>query len=311
MTARWPSAAAAALLAALPWAGGCAGGGGVDQPLRLDHISFRMHPGANDNAPAHLTLVRVAEDELLKELLQIESEAWFGEAGRAFRNKNPDALYDDWEVVPGRVSGPFDVELDDDEEVGGVLFCDTASAAPPMRLEADGDMTVNVAGDGCTVVSAGRDESFLERLRRRKLVSMTFATAADANGSRPVRVELVRTADAELVTDLLRLDPQIWFGRGGREFRAAHSSALFDYWELVPGTTFGPVDFAVNADADGVLFCAVPGGAPLRFAWEDEIEVAIDDEGCRVGAEEPAMRGGQTWNPLRWWRARTGREETP
>lgn len=294
---------APAWLALAALVGGCAGGGRVDEPLELDNISFYMEPGANGDAPARLALVRVEDERLVADLLKIEAGAWFAGEGRAFRNAHPKTIHDDWEVVPGRTSGPFDVEVD--ERVAGVLFCDTQDDAPPTRLEANGDLSVRVSASGCEVGPGQRRESVWQRLRRREFVNVTFTTSADANGSRPVRVELLRAPHAETADEVARLDARAWFGAAGREFRLGHPDTLFDYWELVPGSTHGPVRFAVNPQAGGVLFCEHRQGGALRFEWEDEMDIVIDREGCALAEEAAQAAGGRfAMNPLRWLRGR-------
>ena len=295
-----------ALVGAMLLTVACAGrnGGGVEEPLELDTVSFRMAAGVNGDRPARVALVRVDDDRLAEELLGIETAAWFGGEDRAFRNAHPASVHDGWEVVPGHDAGPFDVEVD--EDLVGVLFCDTRIDGPPLRLERDGDLVFDVSGEGCALRGGSRKESFFDRLRRRKRVDVTFALSPDANGSRPVRVELVRTPDTQLVTELARLDSQAWFSQAGREFRARHSDALFDDWELVPGATYGPFELGVNDKADGVLFCGTPAGRALRVKWQRNIEIEIDARSCRFRVERVADRTGRTWrwNPLTWgiWR---------
>ena len=73
----------------------------------------------------------------------------------------------------------------------------------------------------------------------------------------------------------------------------------------MPGSTHGPVRFAVNPQAGGVLFCEHRQGGALRFEWEDEMDIVIDREGCAL-AEEAAQAADRRFarNPLRWLRGR-------
>ena len=141
---------------------GCVGGwrpGFLTPPAptpKLDSLSFVMKAGANDNWPARVALVRVQDARLVTELIRIDPSAWFGPAGEAFREAHPEAFYDDWELVPGRRAGPFGVAVD--EKVAGVLFCETSAGTPPLPMERTGDVTVEVATDGCTL-SAGEPAS--------------------------------------------------------------------------------------------------------------------------------------------------------
>lgn len=267
----------------------------VKEPVDIDRMSFDMAAGANRDRPARLEMVRVNDDDLVRELVGIATEDWFGDAGEAFRSANPNAVYDVWEVVPGRAAGPFKVDAKGD--LAAILFCDTQEAPPPLRVGRGGDVTVHVTAGGCEV-DGGRGEGLLERLRRRSFVNLFFATSADAGGHRPVRVELVRTPDPELVDELARLDPGRWFADVREDFRRTHRDVLFDDWELVPDGAYGPFGFAVNSRTEGVLFC---GGSerPLRIPWEQDIEVHIDGTGCALSSE-PGRRGPRWWNPRTW-----------
>ena len=120
-----------------------------EHPLRLDSLTFAMPAGVNANRPARAALVRVQDARLVPELMQIENSAWFGASGEVFRHKHPGAFYDDWELVPGYVAGPFKVAVD--AQVEGVLFCDTRVGSPPLRVERDGDVTVAIADTDCTL----------------------------------------------------------------------------------------------------------------------------------------------------------------
>ena len=270
---------AAALVAAALLVAACSSNG-IKDPVEIDHMSFDMQVGANDNRPARLELVRVDEERLVRELVGIETVDWFGPAGEAFRSANPDAVYDTWELVPGQTTGPFEVEADGD--LAAILFCDTREPPPPLRLVRDGRVDVRVGADGCAVEGEGRAERFRDRLRRRRLVTVTFSTSADAGGHSPVRVELVRSPDPDVVEELARLEPRNWFADAAEEFRRAHRHVLFDHWELVPDATFGPFRFAVNRNGEGILFCA-GADRPLRIPWRKQIAVHIDGAGCELG----------------------------
>ena len=281
--------------------GGCAGrgGNGIDEPLKLDRVSFDMKRGANDNRPTRVDLVRVREVALLNDLVEMDTAAWYGAAGEAFRAANPDAITDTWELVPGRPSGPFKVRLEGD--YAGVLFCDAGGPSPASRLQRDGHVTIEADDRGCTVVGGKRQESLLNRLRRSKFAKLSFALPIAVNQNRPVRVALVRVKDANLVVDLTRYDSDRWFGAGGEAFRQDHPDALYDDWELVPGENYGPFRLAVNKKVAGVLFCSTPGAPPLQLDWKGDVEVEIDNEGCQLAVGQGR---GVRWNPLTWggWR---------
>ena len=155
--------ARAALLLAVVLAAGCTG---VRDPFVvspvtpawLNSLAFVVEPGVNANRPVRVALVRAQDAGPMFELMGIESAAWFGIAGDGFRRTHPQALVDDWELVPGRVAGPFTVAVD--VLVAGALFCETGSGSPPLPVERDGDVTVQVGDDGCTLRGGlSQDES--------------------------------------------------------------------------------------------------------------------------------------------------------
>ena len=281
---------ASAVLAAGALVAACASNG-VKNPVDIERMTFDMPAGANDNRPARLEMVRVDDDRLVRELVGIATVDWFGAAGDAFRNANPDARYDAWELVPGRAAGPFDVDVRGD--LAAILFCDTRTKPPPLRLVRDGRVNVRVAADGCAVDGGRRAERFRDRLGRNRLVTVSFSTSADAGGHRPVRVELVRSPDPDTVEELARLDPRSWFADAAGAFRRSHRDVLFDRWELVPDGTYGPFRFAVDRRTDGILFCD-GSEAPLRLAWSRAVEVRIDGKGCGL-SQAPSRKSVRRW----------------
>ena len=118
-----------------------------ERPLRLNQIELEMIEDPNRSRPVRVELVRVADMRLLPEILRINTNGWFGQTGQAFKSAHPEAIFDSWEVVPGTAIGPFEVEID--EDVAGVLFCDTLTAPPPLRFELDGAVRVTINNDGC------------------------------------------------------------------------------------------------------------------------------------------------------------------
>ena len=153
---RSPGGARAALLLAAVLAAGCGGDAALNasvappvSPLHLDTLTFTVEAGANANRPVRVALARVRDTGSMSELTRIESTAWFGAAGDAFRRAHPEAFAHDWELVPGRVAGPYDVAVD--ALVAGVLFCETAAGSPPLPVDRDGDVMVAVGDGGCTL----------------------------------------------------------------------------------------------------------------------------------------------------------------
>ena len=123
------------------------------RPLKIETLKLVAARGVNDNSPVPVDLVRVPNVTLLQELLSTETGAWFAERRDRFRNANPGAYIDSWELVPGTVVGPTDVELDID--VAGVLFCGLMNGGggggAPFRVEQDGDLTITVGDTECSV----------------------------------------------------------------------------------------------------------------------------------------------------------------
>ena len=144
----------AALLLVIVLIAGCAGGGEPEtpqsaRPVQIDSVVFEMAAEANGRRPARVGLVQFANPSLAEQLAAIPPAEWFGAKGEAFRASNPGAYYDDWELVPGLVAGPFAVKVD--EYVSAILFCHTDAAAPPLRIDEDGDLAVHIEPAGCEV----------------------------------------------------------------------------------------------------------------------------------------------------------------
>ena len=302
-TLAMPGRSVAALMVAALVVAGCAGRNRdeITDPIKLRSISFEMTPNANGNRPARVELVRVDGQKALDQLLRIDTLGWFGEDGEAFRGAHPGAVYDSWELVPGRASGPFDVAARG--KLAGVLFCHPGSASSPLRLEPGRRLRVVIDGERCTLDGRSR-KSWLTRWLPSRSRTLSFSMDAGTNGNRPVRVALVRVADPALIDDLARLRGRAWFGTPGQEFRRSHPEALYDDWELVPGDAYGPFRLAKKNRTGGVLFCATARGVGLPVDWAGgrrDVKVEIDDEGCRLAAPRRAEWG---WNPLTWggWR---------
>ena len=145
-------------LVAMWFLSGCAGTAEQEaqlepkRPLKIETLKLVAARGVNDNSPVPVDLVRVPNVTLLPELLSTETRTWFAEGRDRFRNAYPDAYIDSWELVPGTVVGPVDVELDVD--VAGVLFCglmNGVDAGAPFRIEQDGELTITVGDTECSV----------------------------------------------------------------------------------------------------------------------------------------------------------------
>ncbi len=119
--------------------------------LSLDSVTLVMAADVNDNWPVAVELVRVADADLLRQLLVIESSGWFDGEGDKFRSANPRELFDIWEVVPGTVVGPISVKAR--KRVAGVLFCDLRGRVP-QRVEHQGSIVVRIEDEGCKIGTA-------------------------------------------------------------------------------------------------------------------------------------------------------------
>lgn len=121
----------------------------VERPLKLKRLTVDMAALANDRWPARLDLVRFEDASLADELLRVQTDAWFAGGRQTFERAHPEALFDSWEVVPGTVTGPFDVKAEG--KVAGVLFCGTRTPPPPLRVERDGEVVLYVDEQGCSL----------------------------------------------------------------------------------------------------------------------------------------------------------------
>ena len=133
---------------------GCTGAGPevpaqAGRPVRIDSVTFEMAAEANRRRPARVAVVQFGNAILAERLLAIPAAEWFGKKGEAFRGAHPDAYYDDWELVPGLVAGPFALRVEG--YVSAILFCDTDAATPPLRIGDDGDLAVHIEPEECAV----------------------------------------------------------------------------------------------------------------------------------------------------------------
>lgn len=125
--------------------------------------------------------------------------------------------------------------------------------------------------------------------------TVTLRMAAGVNDDWPVAVELVRAADPATLDQLLAMNATDWFGGGGDAFRVANTDALYDAWEVVPGTTAGPFEVAVQGRYGGVLFCDMRGDEPplaVPFERDGDVLVSIGDEGCTLAGGCASRRPG-------------------
>jgi len=117
-------------------------------------LSFAVSAQANRNRPVRVELVRVGQSGLVDDLARLAGAAWFGEGGRLFRRAHPDALVDNWELVPGGSYGPFKLAVN--ESVNGVLFCG-ASARSALKVPWRRNVEVEIDIEGCRLLEQGRN----------------------------------------------------------------------------------------------------------------------------------------------------------
>ena len=118
-----------------------------EYPTRIREIRFEVAEGSNGNWPVSVELVRTADGSLIDQLMDIDTVAWFDELGEEFRNANPDVRFDNWEVVPGTVAGPYGIRLDG--RVAGVLFCSASGSFGPILVGPARSAVVVIDGTGC------------------------------------------------------------------------------------------------------------------------------------------------------------------
>ncbi len=121
-----------------------------------------------------------------------------------------------------------------------------------------------------------------------RMRSLLLVMTDGANGDWPVAVDLVRVRDANLLTELLRIESAAWFRDAGEKFAKANPDALIEQWEIVPGTSVGPLNVRVRAKVTGVVFCNIPGTPPVRLGYHGHVTLGIDDDGCTLRGDDPA-----------------------
>ena len=146
----------ALVLATVLTVSGCGGGGGQapqtpesSLPVQIESITFEMAAKANNRRPAKVALVQFATPSLGERLAEITPQDWFEAKGETFRTAHPDAYYDDWEIVPGQITGPFEIIVD--EYVSAMLFCETLGSDTALRVSTEGDLAVHIMTTGCEI----------------------------------------------------------------------------------------------------------------------------------------------------------------
>lgn len=120
---------------------------------------------------------------------------------------------------------------------------------------------------------------------RIRVTWVSVAMLPDINGNWPAPVELVRVNDEAQVQTLLQLDTGEWFfGETGENFRLANPDAVFDSWEIVPGTSIRAVNVARHGRFGGVLFCGLRDNAPppVRVAQRGWLRITVTATGCAI-----------------------------
>lgn len=121
---------------------------------KTTRLSFEVDAQVNGRRPLRVALVRVKDAGLVSDLSRYDGDSWFGTGGAAFRVDHPDALYDDWELVPGGSYGPFRLAVN--RKVAGMLFCGMPGARP-LRLDWARTLEVKIDVDGCRLPMSPRE----------------------------------------------------------------------------------------------------------------------------------------------------------
>ena len=132
-------------------------GDGADKPnpkIGVSWVSVAVLPGVNQNWPVSVDLVQVRQEALVELLLQMDPVEWFGGGGEGFRLAHPDAVLNQWEVVPGTAIEPERVRRRG--RFGGVLFCGLREPTPPIRVAHKGRLRVTVDESGCALNGVNR-----------------------------------------------------------------------------------------------------------------------------------------------------------
>ncbi len=149
-----------------------------------------------------------------------------------------------------------------------------------------------LAISGCAGNGEDKGESALESPVSVERVTLTMGLGANNNW--PVTVELVRIKKPEQLAQLLRMETDQWFEEQGEVFKQTYlyPEAYYDMWEIVPGTTVGPISVEeADTEVAGVIFCHTRQKAlPKRFDIDGDAIVQIGNEGC-------ALSGGTIIGP--------------
>lgn len=162
----------------------------------------------------------------------------------------------------------------------------------PMRLLIAASLPALLFAAGCAAMGGNGAGPAPPTLA---VETLTLRMASGVNSDWPVPVELVRVPDPAALDQLLEMNAAEWFGGGGEAFRIANTDALYDAWEVVPGTTTGPFDIRVAGRYNGVLFCDVRAEEPplaVPFERDGDVLVSIGDEGCSLAGGCASRRAG-------------------
>ncbi|MCY4453038.1 MAG: hypothetical protein OXC01_13895 [Immundisolibacterales bacterium] len=128
-----------------------------ERPLRIESATLSLAPEANARRPVRVSLVRVDDERLARDLLAMPGADWFHAGGRdSFLAAHPAAMHDWWEIVPGTTIGPFD--LRSRRGRAGVLLCDVG-ARSPIRVERDGELRIGIDDTGCRIEGGSPSEA--------------------------------------------------------------------------------------------------------------------------------------------------------
>lgn len=138
---RSPRLLRAAVLALPLLAGACS----ETPPLRLDAVSFKVSPTANDTAPVAVDVVTVRDKKLVETLGTMNAIDWFAHREQIQRDNPTTVQVFSWELVPGQV---LSQKLPKMERAWAVLvFADYASPGAHRLRATEADVLTLLVGD--------------------------------------------------------------------------------------------------------------------------------------------------------------------
>lgn len=118
---------------------------GPSLPVKVEKVSFRVSPQANDNAAIAVDLVLAKSQILADTVGKLSAADWFARKSQFKRDFPDDLVVVSWELVPGQVILPANV--DPDPKVWGAYFFARYAGAGDHRASVGADRSVAVVLD--------------------------------------------------------------------------------------------------------------------------------------------------------------------